>query len=221
MTTIYFVRHGEALGNARKTWQGGGTDHPLTEKGCAQGALLAKRMEPVALDAIFTSPLVRARQTADFIAAGHPGVPVEVAPALQEIDVGDMEDIPFPQAKVLYPTFIDAWDNHHASFVGPGTTDGGVPGAWVRLQSFLREVTARYPEGAVLLTAHGGILRLFNLLAQNLPLDQVAQMDWGANTCVSCALFDRTLHGQVKFLNDESHVSPALSTKDVWTNNQK
>jgi phosphohistidine phosphatase len=67
---VYFLRHG--LAGDREEWRGDDFDRPLTDKGRERMAREANKMVELslALDVIVTSPLVRARQTADIVAAG-------------------------------------------------------------------------------------------------------------------------------------------------------
>jgi len=67
MKKIYFIRHGESEANAGNAWQG--PDGPLTEKGRAQVASVADRLKTVPFTALISSPFVRARDTAEAIAA--------------------------------------------------------------------------------------------------------------------------------------------------------
>ena len=65
-----FLRHGESVGNAESRWQGQ-SDYPLTEKGRAQARALAERwkFENVKFNLAISSPLIRAKETAEIIAS--------------------------------------------------------------------------------------------------------------------------------------------------------
>ena len=69
MTTIYMVRHGETEWNAAHRMQGW-SDIPLNEKGREQASFAARKFESIPLDAIYTSPLKRAADTAEIIRGG-------------------------------------------------------------------------------------------------------------------------------------------------------
>ena len=70
ITKVYLVRHAEAAGNVAKTFQGH-TDCEVTEKGHKQLACLAERFKDVHLDIIYSSPLLRTRQTAAAVNKYH------------------------------------------------------------------------------------------------------------------------------------------------------
>ena len=88
-----FLRHGEFVGNAESRWQGQ-SDYPLTEKGKAQAHALAKRLksEGVKFDLVISSPLIRAKETAEIIASAL-NVKVEFDPIWIERNIGEMEGL--------------------------------------------------------------------------------------------------------------------------------
>jgi len=63
---VYFVRHGESEGNKKKFHQG--EEVPLSKKGFAQAKAVARRLKNIDIDLIYSSPYLRARQTASIIA---------------------------------------------------------------------------------------------------------------------------------------------------------
>lgn len=90
-TMLYLIRHGETDWNASHRWQGH-ADIPLNQRGLRQAQLVAQQLqaEGVQFDAIYSSDLTRAYQTAWQIGALlH--LPVQMLPPLREIDVGGVE----------------------------------------------------------------------------------------------------------------------------------
>jgi broad specificity phosphatase PhoE len=98
---IYIVRHGQTELNNRRVLQGR-SDHPLNAQGVAQAEAAARRLKAggVAFDRVFSSPLVRAVQTAQILA---PGAAVEKDDRLIEMDYGPYEgmDLSAPAPEVL------------------------------------------------------------------------------------------------------------------------
>ena len=86
MTTLLLARHGETDWNRARRWQGH-ADRPLTDRGRAQAAALAERLADIALDAVYSSDLRRARDTAEAVAAIQ-GVDVVELAELREVNVG-------------------------------------------------------------------------------------------------------------------------------------
>src|SRR5213076_218915 len=86
MTTLLLARHGETDWNREGRWQGW-ADPPLNAAGRAQAHELAEQLRSVPFDAVYSSDLRRAHETAEIVAAPH-AVPVVADLGLREIDVG-------------------------------------------------------------------------------------------------------------------------------------
>ena len=84
---LYIVRHGESTGNLAGTLQGSRVDEPLSPRGVQQAEALAARLAGEPIDAVFASPMIRARQTAEILAAPH-GLAIALDPDLVEFDWG-------------------------------------------------------------------------------------------------------------------------------------
>ena len=87
---LYFVRHGQSKANVQRIISNRDLPHPLTELGRQQAEALAYSLSAVPLVAIYSSPIMRAEQTAQIVAANR-GLSVEIADALREPDCGIME----------------------------------------------------------------------------------------------------------------------------------
>ena len=109
MTILYLIRHGETGGNFEGRFQGI-TDNPLNESGIRQAQMLGEAFSLTKIDLLYTSPLIRARQTAEIIAQMH-GLdklkPI-VEPGLTELDGGLLEGRKFSDLAVEYPEVIEA-----------------------------------------------------------------------------------------------------------------
>ncbi len=153
---IYIARHGATLWNAEGRRQGR-TDTPLSPIGVQQARALAERMADIPLEAVYSSPLTRASETARMIAERH-GLTVTLSDDLLEMDLGawegktDAEIVESGQEQLLrrYQTEPDR--------VRP---PGGEPLEHVaeRMQRFLKELRGRHLEGSVAVVGHGGSLR--------------------------------------------------------------
>ncbi|MCS7263286.1 MAG: histidine phosphatase family protein [Armatimonadetes bacterium] len=100
-TWIYLVRHGQTVWNEEGRLCGS-SDIPLSEEGLAQAQRLAKRLKSVNFSAIYSSPLKRAKQTAQEIASLHQ-LPVLIEDDLREIDYGDWEGMKVAEAVEKFP----------------------------------------------------------------------------------------------------------------------
>ena len=137
MTTLLLVRHGETDWNAERRWQGH-ADVPLNDRGREQARALADSLADERIDAIYTSDLSRARDTADIVGA-RVGVPIVVDPALREIDVGSREGL---TGEILAPWDGEESDAHAA-----------------RILAAVERIAEIHPTGRVLVVTHGGSMR--------------------------------------------------------------
>ncbi len=139
MTTLLLVRHGETDWNAERRWQGH-TDVPLNERGREQARRLAASLAGGGVDAIYSSDLTRARETAEIV-AGRLGLPVVIDSDLREIDVGSREGLTGEEVG------IREWDGESKEAHRDRT-----------LRSLARIVDG-HPGSRVVVVAHGGTLR--------------------------------------------------------------
>jgi probable phosphoglycerate mutase len=155
VTTLLLVRHGETDWNADGRLQGQ-TDRPLSDFGRRQAGHLADELAADGkLEAIYSSDLSRARETAEIVGA-RVGLPVTLDADLREKDWGTWEG--------LTPVERD-----HVEFVGESTE-----AHQERTLRALRRIADRHPgEGRVLVVTHGGSMRRVQTAALGLALPVV------------------------------------------------
>lgn len=152
--TIYLARHGESLSNYRNVFIGRSEDPELTEKGRQQAQSLAMSLKNKNISAIFSSTLMRARQTAQATANVH-GLPVFFSDDLMEVNLGrlDGHDIGNPVYLSVYQNMVTNWEKGywHASILnGESLHD-----VKHRLERFLElNVLGKEWQGSVLLFGH-------------------------------------------------------------------
>ena len=105
---LHFIRHGESTANILRVFSNQEADHPLTEAGIEDARVRARSLEHLPIDRIYTSPILRARQTAEILAA-HLKVPVQTIDALREWDVGIYEGTNDPVGWVLHQQVQEDW----------------------------------------------------------------------------------------------------------------
>jgi len=152
--TITLLRHGESVGNANDYYQGQ-SDFPLTEKGRQQAEALAQRWnnEAVIFDRIISSPLARARQTAQIIASGLKS-PLEFNSDWMERNNGVLDGLKAQEAAIRYPRpdFI-----HPFQPIGfSGETQWEL---YLRAGRAVQGLLHRSP-GSYLVVSHGGLLNM-------------------------------------------------------------
>lgn len=107
---LYLVRHGATDNNRAKPprLQGRRTDPPLSEEGHAQARQTGDMLAGFPLDAVYSSPLLRALQTAEAIAEPH-GLSVQIDNALIEVDVGLWESRAWDEIEKTDPAAYEAF----------------------------------------------------------------------------------------------------------------
>src|SRR4029079_8992231 len=101
MTTLLVARHGETDWNRAGRWQGW-ADPPLNDTGRAQARRLAEELRETAVDAVYSSDLRRAFETAEILAAPH-AVPVVADAGLREIDIGSWSGLTRAEIDARFP----------------------------------------------------------------------------------------------------------------------
>jgi probable phosphoglycerate mutase len=171
---LWLVRHGESTWNVQGLVQGHADDAVLTALGQRQAAELGAHFTDASIAAIYSSDLLRARQTADGMAANL-GLPVWVDARLRERSFGDVEG---QAVAALTPaltgidgeTVIDA-DAHPSG--GESLND-----VYRRTEQFVAMLEATASAGDIVVVAHGGSLRTIRaycsgLTASDMPWDTV------------------------------------------------
>jgi probable phosphoglycerate mutase len=157
---LLWARHAQSEANVARRLSHEVYDPPLTALGRTQADVLAARLCLSARDfvsgPVFCSPMVRARETADRVAAllGHPVVPVD---ELRELDVGAIDGRSDAAAWALHDATLDAWERGEHDVAFPSGEDQH--GLAERVRSGLARVVALSDGPRVLVVAHGGNLR--------------------------------------------------------------
>lgn len=107
MTRLLLVRHGETVWNADAVYRGR-SEIPLSETGKRQAQLTGRSLAAEGLTSLLSSPLVRARETAEAIAEAT-GVAVRIDHDLIDLDCGEWEGLTDAQVKERYPDLRRAW----------------------------------------------------------------------------------------------------------------
>jgi broad specificity phosphatase PhoE len=153
VTTILLARHGETDWNREGRFQGH-ADPPLNETGRAQAAELAAVLAGIQLAAVYSSPLRRALETAELVAATHGVDPVPID-ALREVDVGSWQGLTRAEVGVRFPEQLSRWFDY-----AQGWEDGeSYEEMGRRVVSALLELAAAHEGQRILAVTHGGPIR--------------------------------------------------------------
>jgi len=201
--TLLLIRHAETVANVEGRWVGWG-DTGLTERGRAQVEATARRLAQEVRDgaAIYTSPLPRARETAEGIgrALGLKPIPVE---NLREINFGDLDGVTLEEMRTRYPDLYARWrDKTDSEYTWPGGEKRA--DFFRRVAEACREILSRHDRGTVIIVAHGGTVRA--CLAHLMP-DKLGE--WWGYSLDNCGITRLQVEdGTVRLLalNDTSHL---------------
>lgn len=165
-TTVVLVRHGETDWNRDDRFQGH-ADIPLNEAGRAQARELGLELEGEAFEAVYSSPLRRADETATILAESL-GLEVERARELMEVDVGSWSGLTRAEVADRFPEGFRRWLDY-----GHGWDDGETYDALgARVVAGLRRIAAAHPETRVLAVTHGGPIRSALAAADGVPFGE-------------------------------------------------
>lgn len=159
---IYLVRHGESEWNTLGLMQGSTSGVPLTKLGIKQARELAGKFKKIKFAAIFSSDLLRARQTAQIVAF-RKKLAVVTTKALRERSFGELEGRTLADYERELRRTLDEFhalpDAEKFKFNFPRKIEG-IGETVSRVITWLREVAVAYPGKNILAVAHGGVLRL-------------------------------------------------------------
>jgi broad specificity phosphatase PhoE len=118
MTELILIRHGQTLWNVDKIYRGR-SNVGLDEVGIGQAELLGKYLSNYGLEAIYSSPLKRALDTANTI-AHYQEIDVQIAENLVDFDYGEWQCLPEREVKELYPALLNEWNSNPHKVRIPG-----------------------------------------------------------------------------------------------------
>ncbi|MBL1091496.1 histidine phosphatase family protein [Streptomyces sp. 9-7] len=204
-TTLVLLRHGETELTPQKRLSGsGGSDPALSEAGKRQAEAVAKVLAARGtVQAVVSSPLRRARQTAE-TAARRLGLEAHVDDLLTEADFGAWEGLTFAEVGERYPDELAAWRTSPS--VVPGGTGETFASVTHRAALSRDRLLAQYKGQTVLVVSHVGVLRTLIRLALGAPPESLFRMELSAAS-LSVVAYQGDGNASVHSLNDTSHLA--------------
>lgn len=213
VTTVYLVRHCEARGNIDREFHGS-FDSDISENGRCQLARLAERFRGIPLDAVYSSPLRRARLTAEALNTHH-GLPIVTDARLKEINGGLWECNRWAELPALFPESSEAWGARPHEFEAPeGETMRAV---YDRMRKAILDIVAQNEGKIVAVASHGCAIRNALCWALTGDIAHLSEIPWCDNTAVAELRFENGVL-TVPHYNDSMHLDAELSTigKQSW-----
>jgi probable phosphoglycerate mutase len=208
-TQVLFIRHGETPWNRVKRIQGH-IDIPLGETGVEQAQRLAQRLVRetrggARLDAIYSSDLQRARQTAQPAAAAL-GIVPSLVEGLRERAYGIFQGHDSEEIAQRYPDDYARWQTRDPGFAPTGGES--VRAFYHRIVHAVATIVAKHPGGRIACVTHGGVLDCVYRHAHGLALD--APRDYALlNTSINIVQFDEDGRATVLAWADVTHLNGA------------
>lgn len=201
ITRLLVIRHGETLWNREGRIQGH-IDIPLSLLGRLQAERLADALRDETIDAVYSSDLQRAQQTAAGLALGRP-LEVQASVALRERHFGAFEGLTWEEIHARDADSAARWKRREPDFrVGGGES---LVELQARCIGELTRIAQQHPGGQIAVVAHGGVLDCFYRAAVGLPL--AASRSWVlGNASINRLLF---ADGQFSLIgwNDDRHLA--------------
>ncbi|WP_054955747.1 histidine phosphatase family protein [Paenibacillus dakarensis] len=174
MTRFYLIRHGETEWNSDGNRYCGRSDIVLSDKGEDQVREAARLMSGTRLDAVYSSPLIRAVRTAERIAESR-GLNVITDDRLTEMDFGAWEGLRPPEIQGSYLENWNSW-NERPDHVRIGMTGETALEASDRLIDFFQEIALNSPDARIAVAGHSTVYRLFLARILGMPLSRYRQI---------------------------------------------
>lgn len=222
MGRVFLVRHGQTTANAQQVIQGPRIDAELSELGHRQAASLGQALADEPIAAVFTSPLQRARQTAEAVvrrharssgkaaaaaAAGARGsdaaLAVQVVPELYEMDYGRFIGQGYDAVRQEMDQVLDAWRMGFVDQPFPGGESALL--AQHRIRPFVSRLVMETEGSDVAVIAHGRINRVLLATLTGAGLQRLEEFPQ-SNASITELAVERG-RAVVRRLNDTSHLS--------------
>lgn len=160
VTTVLLVRHTD-VHNPRGVLYGRLPGFRLSERGMKEAALLGRALADEPIVAIYSSPLLRARQTAEMVSRYHPGVPIHNSKLLHEVRTS-LQGMP---AQEVGRSGFDFYRGRSSP------RDETLEQVFARMDRFIRHIRRKYRGQTVLCVSHGDPICVVRLAYLGKPLD--------------------------------------------------
>lgn len=173
-TKIIFVRHGETSFPVDRIYCDEVEDPPLNNLGLAQVEQAAESLNLARPAALYVSPSLRTRMTADILSLPHSGLLAVPDDCLRERHFGVWEGLCFSEIERDFAAEHQKWKRDQASFKPKGGES--VYDLADRVVPFVRDVVARHRGEVVIVVAHVGPIRVLVAEALGIPIGAYRQL---------------------------------------------
>lgn len=199
MLKMIFVRHGFSQANAEKRYAGI-YDAPLTEEGRLQARSAAEYLKSFPVDAIYSSDITRAVDTARPISQAL-NLPIVTEPLLRELSGGEWEGITMAERAEKYPELAEKWENRIYECRCPGGES--IEELCERACRAMEKIRALHPEGCVVIVSHGIFIRAALGICRAGCIQGVQEIPWMKNASISIVEWDGDSKNITVFNSDD------------------
>jgi probable phosphoglycerate mutase len=172
-TTLWLLRHGETQHTVEKRFSGGRFDPELSERGLRQADVTAGHLaRRGGVDVVVTSPLRRARATAERV-AGDLDLPVQVEDGLAECDFGEWDGLTFTEVQRRWPEELAAW-LASPSVAPPGGES--MDDVAKRVSDVQDALLSRFAGSTMLVVSHVTPIKMIVRFALEAPAESINRM---------------------------------------------
>ena len=201
MTVFHLLRHGEPAIFGRLNGRLPGVG--LSEKGRAEAATQAGRLAGEKIEAIYSSPMQRTRETAEIVAE-RLGLPIRYREDVIEIDYGEWTGLTFDQVRAHEGW--ELWRSCRSISAVPGGES--MRQVQDRAVGALLDLHRTHRDGAVVVVSHGDVIRAALLFALGMPIDAYSRLEVGLASISTIRVDDTGM--RVSVLNERPRLDGAL-----------
>ena len=187
---LIIIRHGETIENTKKICQGH-LNTKLSKKGIEQAKKLGLRFKEINIDAIYSSDLKRAIDTAKEIIKYHPELKLQSDKRIRERYMGALQGQTFPK-KITKENLPKDFEKDEEIYL--------------RTKEFIKEIYTKHKNKTVLIVAHGGSKKALLTIIQNKPISTFKTWERIKNTSVTEFHLKKDGKHHIKSLNCTQHL---------------
>ena len=207
MTKVYLIRHGKTQWNLESRYQGANGDSPLLKDSYREIELLASSLQRIPFEHAYTSPLKRARVTAQALLNHlNPEIPLTIDSRLKEFNLGKMEGMHFEDVAAKWPEVLKNF-RHHPDKYDESLVEGeSFLEVIARFRAAIEEYFRQYPNGNILVISHGAALNAAINALIGTPLAHLKDRGGLSNTSTTILITNDGRHFELEKWNDTSYL---------------
>ena len=206
-TILIFVRHGESEGNRSDSFNGH-VNVPLADFGKRQAQKTAELLDRYKIDAVYSSDLARAYETAKFT-ADRQGLTVVISKNLREINGGDFEGVKYSEIEARFPNEYHDWRNNMGNCRCPNGES--VRELATRVNQEVTAIAEKHKGQTVLIATHGTPMRAMSTVWFKKDITDIRDYDWVKNASVTVVNYDDLKNPKVELYDEHDHLNGLLT----------